>query len=167
MANNGAHRSRSPLGEDASFSPGSGSETGRTGAGPFSSIHPDASARPTSSSEAQASKRCVAALDVGTTGVRCLLYDKQGTALANVYARVNEIQEKPGWSEVDPWDLWEQCRTVIAGALPESGIQASEVSSIGMATLRSSFVTFSRKTGKPCHRIITWQDTRAADIAKR
>ncbi len=109
----------------------------------------------------------MAALDVGTTGVRCLLYDRNARVLANAYARVNHIEEKPGWSEIDAVELWEQSRGVIAKALQEAGVQAHEVSSLGLATLRSSFVTWSKKTGRPCHRIITWQDTRSADIAKR
>jgi glycerol kinase len=81
--------------------------------------------------------------------------------------KVDEIHDQPGWSEVDPLELWRQCQGVIRGALKQAGLTARDVASLGIACQRNSFVTWRRSTGQPLHRIVNWQDTRAEDICNR
>lgn len=110
---------------------------------------------------------CVASLDVGTTGIRCILYDKKAKVLAESYEKIRIIQDSPGASEIDALELWELAKKVIATALTSAGIGAQQVASLGITTMRSSIVTWDRTSGKPAHRIITWQDTRAQAICTR
>lgn len=109
----------------------------------------------------------VAGLDVGTTGIRCVLYTKDLKILGSAYEKVEELHDQPGWSEVDPLELWQQCQNVVKAALKQSKISASEVASLGLTSQRNSFLTWRRSTGQPLHRIINWQDTRAEDICNR
>ena len=112
------------------------------------------------------SKAVVASLDIGTTGVRCVLFDSDSCVVSNEYARISPIHPLPGWSEIDAMELWNQCRTVITQAIQAGGVSARDVSALGIATLRGSFVCWSRSSGRPLHNIVTWQDTRSADICK-
>eukprot|EP00048_Salpingoeca_helianthica_P003347 m.66661 g.66661 ORF g.66661 m.66661 type:complete len:566 (-) comp12653_c0_seq3:238-1935(-) len=114
-----------------------------------------------------ASKKVVASLDVGTTGARCVLVDHSSNLVANEYVRLEPLHPQPGWSELDPEQLFEQCRMVISQAIRTAGLTGADVAALGISTLRGSFVTWSRSTGQPLHRIITWQDTRSAAICKQ
>ena len=113
---------------------------------------------------AEGAHTCVASLDVGTTGIRCILYDKKAKVVAESYEKIRLIQGSPGASEIDPLELWELAKKVINASLTTAGITAAQVSSLGMTTMRSSILTWDRTSGKPAHNIITWQDTRAQAI---
>ena len=81
--------------------------------------------------------------------------------------QVKPLRPKLGYSELSAEELFEQSQRVIQQALEVASIKAQDVSSLGIATLRASFVTWNKDTGEPLHEIITWQDSRAGEIAKR
>lgn len=43
---------------------------------------------------------------------------------------------------------------------------ARQVTAMGISTQRSTFITWSRSTGKPFHRFITWKDIRADELVR-
>ena len=70
---------------------------------------------------------------------------------------------KPGWVEHDPEEIW---RTVVAtcrAAIRKAGIEPAAIAAIGITNQRETTVIWNRKTGKPIHRAIVWQDRRTAD----
>src|SRR5947199_7396184 len=56
---------------------------------------------------------------------------------------------------------------VIADALGQRGLRASDLAAIGITNQRETTVLWERKTGKPVANAIVWQDTRVADEVAR
>ena len=55
-----------------------------------------------------------AAVDQGTTGTRCILFDLQGYAVASAYREHRRIFPQPGWVEHDPLEIWDRTQAVVA-----------------------------------------------------
>ncbi|ESP00284.1 hypothetical protein LOTGIDRAFT_225946 [Lottia gigantea] len=117
-------------------------------------------------SEEYIKERYVLSLDVGTTTVRCHVYDKTCNIKGSSSKKIELIHPQVGWSEMDPDKLVDQSKACIKEAIQASGIEASQIASLGIATQRGTFVTWDSETGKPYHNFITWQDLRASDHVK-
>ena len=102
--------------------------------------------------------------DVGTTGVRAVIFDRETNVVREVY---REIFPQPGWTEQDPSVLFESCVEVTKGVLEESGIKAAEIAAMGIATQRATSMVWDRETGEAVYNAITWQDTRMSDACER
>uniref|UniRef100_A0AAY5EBX4 Carbohydrate kinase FGGY N-terminal domain-containing protein n=1 Tax=Electrophorus electricus TaxID=8005 RepID=A0AAY5EBX4_ELEEL len=105
-------------------------------------------------------------LDVGTTSIRCHVYDKNATVRGSCSAKVSLLYPEPGWVEMDPEDLWRSFVTVVKGAVHDSGLQMCQMEALGISTQRATFTTWDRKTGKTFHNFIGWQDLRAAEMVR-
>lgn len=112
----------------------------------------------------------VGSIDQGTTSTRFIVFDQKG-AIVSVDQREHEqIYPKPGWVEHDAEEIWRNTQSVILGALRKAGLQASDLASVGITNQRETAVLWDRKTGKPLHNALVWQDTRTdrlvAEFAK-
>ncbi|XP_015516346.1 putative glycerol kinase 5 isoform X1 [Neodiprion lecontei] len=108
----------------------------------------------------------VAALDVGTTTVRCHIIDKNVRTIGAASEKVEIIYPKPGYVEIDPDRLWETIIRVMKDALQDANLEANQITCIGISTQRGSFTTWNRETGKHYHNFITWKDLRADQMVK-
>jgi glycerol kinase len=101
----------------------------------------------------------VVALDAGTTGVRSIAFDASGRVVASRYREFTQHFPQPGWVEHDADEIWQaQCETLadLVAALDEP------VAAIGITDQRETTVVWDRRTGRPLHRAIVWQDRRTA-----
>ena len=105
----------------------------------------------------------VAAIDQGTTGTRCLLFNRAGTVVANAYDTHEQYYPEPGWVEHDPLEIWRNVRRVTGQALGEADADATELAAIGVANQRETTVAWDALTGEPIHPAIVWQDRRTSD----
>lgn len=105
--------------------------------------------------------------DVGTTGTRAVLFDRETNVISEVYREIPQIFPKPGWTEQDPVTLFEGCVDVTRKALEEGGIKAGDVAAMGIATQRATSMIWDAETGEPVYNAITWQDTRMSDACER
>ncbi len=103
------------------------------------------------------------AIDQGTTSTRFIVFDRAGRIVASEQREHEQIYPKPGWVEHDPEEIWRRTQEVIAGALQQRALQPSDLAAIGITNQRETTVLWDRKTGKPVHNAIVWQDTRVAD----
>ncbi|KAK3699395.1 hypothetical protein QZH41_018550 [Actinostola sp. cb2023] len=103
----------------------------------------------------------IIAVDVGTTLITCHLFDKSGLSKYNTSRKIELLYPQPGWVEIEPYQLWEQFQDVIWETMAAEQITPEDVTCIGIATQRATFLTMDRKTGKPQHNFITWQDLRS------
>ena len=59
----------------------------------------------------------LAGIDVGTTGVRCMIFDTQGHAIAGEYCEYGASYPQPGWVEQDGANLvaktMQACRMTV------------------------------------------------------
>ncbi len=105
----------------------------------------------------------VAALDQGTTSSRCILFDQAGSIVASHQLEHRQITPRPGWVEHDPDEILERVRACVRGALEAAGVGASAIAAVGISDQRETTVVWDRRTGRPVHPAIVWQDTRTAD----
>ncbi len=104
------------------------------------------------------------ALDQGTTSTRFMIFDHSGQVVAFDQKEHEQIFPKPGWVEHDPLEIWTRSTEVIRGALAKAGITAKDLAAVGVTNQRETTVVWDRKTGKPVHNAIVWQDTRTDQI---
>ncbi|MHA1616458.1 MAG: FGGY family carbohydrate kinase [Candidatus Njordarchaeales archaeon] len=102
-------------------------------------------------------------LDVGTTTVKAFAYSPNEEILKKVEKSAPVRFPSPGWVEQDPEKLWEMVRDVIMEIYNEFGKPLA----VGLANQRASTIVWDRSTGEPLYNMITWQDTRAIDIAEK
>ncbi len=105
--------------------------------------------------------------DVGTTGVRAVIFDRETDVVCEVYREIPQIFPQPGWTEQDPAVLFEGCMEVTRKALEESGIKPAEIAAMGIATQRATSMIWDAETGEPVYNAITWQDTRMSDACEK
>jgi glycerol kinase len=101
------------------------------------------------------------ALDQGTSSSRSIVFDAQGQVVAQSQLELTQIYPQPGWVEHDPREIWRTQLATARDALAKAGIVASQVSALGITNQRETTVVWNRKTGKPLHNAIVWQDRRA------
>jgi glycerol kinase len=106
------------------------------------------------------------AIDQGTTGTTCLVVDDDLRPRGRGYREVPQHFPRPGWVEHDPEELWESVVGAAEEALAAAGIGARDLTALGVANQRETTVVWERRTGKPVHRAIVWQDRRTAERCK-
>ncbi|XP_062843453.1 putative glycerol kinase 5 [Trichomycterus rosablanca] len=106
----------------------------------------------------------ILSVDVGTTSIRCHVYDKQANIRGSYSKKVSLLYPESGWVEMDPEDLWQGFVSVVKGAVQDSGLQMYQMEALGISTQRATFTTWDRKSGKPFHNFISWQDLRSAEM---
>src|SRR5687768_1357242 len=106
------------------------------------------------------SSPAVLAIDEGTTGITCLVVAEDGSILGRAYREITQHFPQPGWVEHDAEEIF--ARTVEA-AREAMAAAAAEVVAIGITNQRETIVLWDKRTGKPVHRAIVWQDRRTAE----
>jgi glycerol kinase len=101
----------------------------------------------------------LAAIDQGTTGSRCFLFDPAGRVAASAYREHGQIYPSPGCVEHDPIEIRDNVSRVVAEALAAAP-SGSRVSAVGVTNQRETVVAWDAETGTPAHNAIVWQDTR-------
>jgi glycerol kinase len=105
----------------------------------------------------------IGAIDQGTTSTRFIVFDAAGKVVVCAQKEHRQIYPRPGWVEHDAEEIWQRTQEVIAQAMAEARLKASDLAGIGITNQRETTVLWNKKTGKPLHNAIVWQDTRVAD----
>jgi len=106
----------------------------------------------------------VLALDQGTTSSRAIVFDRRGRARGVAQQEFAQHFPQPGWVEHDPGDLWETTRRTALAALAEANLTSRDIAAIGLTNQRETTLLWDRRTGRPLHRAIVWQDRRTAGL---
>ena len=109
----------------------------------------------------------ILAIDQGTTGSTVIILDDTGRVKAKVNQEYKQIYPKPGWVEHDPEDIWNSVTDVMAKALKAAGIQGADVAAVGITNQRETTILWDKKSGRPFHNAIVWQDRRTADFCEK
>ncbi len=104
----------------------------------------------------------IVAIDAGTTGVRTLAVAEDGTVRAIAYRELTQHYPRPGWVEHDADEIWTAVQATLAEVLDEVASSGEAVAALGITNQRETVVAWSRRTGRPLHRAIVWQDRRTA-----
>ncbi|GIW42089.1 MAG: glycerol kinase 2 [Candidatus Binatia bacterium] len=104
--------------------------------------------------------RFVLALDQGTTGSTALVFDEEGKVRGRAYSEFRQFYPRPGWVEHDPEEIWRVTLRVARAALRKA--RARKLEAVGITNQRETTLVWNKKTGRPVHRAIVWQDRRTA-----
>lgn len=103
------------------------------------------------------------AIDIGTTGVRCALFDSRGNLVADASTAHTVASPMPGWAETEADVFWRRTRV----ALNELGEQAKldEVAAVAVVGQAPTAILVDAN-GETVRPSILWLDTRADAEAK-
>jgi glycerol kinase len=105
----------------------------------------------------------ILAVDQGTTGTTCLVVGEDLRPRGRGYREVPQHFPRPGWVEHEPDELWDSVLGAAEDALRDAGLEARDLTAVGVANQRETTVVWNRRTGRPVHRAIVWQDRRTAE----
>jgi glycerol kinase len=104
----------------------------------------------------------ILAIDQGTTGTTCLVFDGEGRISGRAYSELEQHFPRPGWVEHDAAEIWDVTRRVAVQAIVDAGIQGADLEGIGITNQRETVVAWDPASGEPIHRALVWQDRRTA-----
>jgi glycerol kinase len=104
----------------------------------------------------------ILSLDQGTTSSRAIVVDQAGDIVAIAQKEFKQYFPQSGWVEHDPIEIWSSQKSVVTEATAKLGIDISDIAAIGITNQRETTILWDRKTGKPVHNAIVWQDRRTS-----
>jgi glycerol kinase len=105
----------------------------------------------------------ILAIDQGTTGTKCIVFDEQAEPVGRAYREFTQHFPRPGWVEHDAKEIWELTQVVAGEALADAEVRAGELMAVGITNQRETVCVWDPSTGEPLHRAIVWQDRRTAE----
>src|SRR5256714_1397012 len=105
----------------------------------------------------------ILAIDQGTTGTTCLVFDEQAELVARAAREFTQHFPQPGWVEHDADEIWQVTQAVAGEALDAAEARNGELRAVGITNQRETVVVWDPDTGEPLHRALVWQDRRTAE----
>jgi glycerol kinase len=112
------------------------------------------------------SGRYVVSIDQGTASSRCLVFDSRARIVSVAQKEHRHHYPMPGWVEHDPDEIWRNVVAVVAEAVQKADLSPRDLSALGIANQRETTVLWERRTGKPVHNAINWEDTRTDRLCR-
>ncbi|MDF2922853.1 MAG: xylB [Paenibacillaceae bacterium] len=72
-------------------------------------------------------------IDLGTSAVKCILVDEQGSVTGVHSEEYPLYQPFPGWAEQNPEDWWQQSALAIRKLLDQCGLDGAQVAGVGLS----------------------------------
>ncbi|MBL7494845.1 glycerol kinase GlpK [Frankia sp. CNm7] len=107
------------------------------------------------------------AVDQGTTGTTVCVLDRDARVVGRAQTEVAVSYPRPGWVEQDPEQLWRGVVDTAAAALAEAGRGPGDIAALGITNQRETTVLWERRTGRPVHPAVVWQDRRTAGACEK
>jgi len=104
----------------------------------------------------------ILAIDQGTTGTTCLVFDLDGRIRGRAYSEFEQHFPRPGWVEHDANEIWATTRRVASHALADARADPASLDAIGITNQRETVVAWDPESGEPVHNALVWQDRRTA-----
>jgi glycerol kinase len=104
----------------------------------------------------------ILAIDQGTTGTTCFVFDERAEPIGRAYHEFAQHYPQPGWVEHDAGEIWSVTQAVAGEALEDAGVRPGELAAVGIANQRETVCVWDPATGEPLHNAIVWQDRRTA-----
>lgn len=108
----------------------------------------------------------VLAHDLGTTGNKASLYDREGTLIGSAFAGYDTVFERHGWAEQDPNDWWRAVCDSTRELLERAPEARDEVACVSFSGQMMGCVPLDRHA-RPLRPAIIWADGRAEAQVRR
>ena len=104
------------------------------------------------------------AIDQGTTSTRSIVFDSALAPVSVAQQEITQIYPGPGLVEHNPEEVWASVIATARTAMAQAKLAAKDIVAIGITNQRETTVIWDRRSGKPIHNAIVWQDRRTADL---
>ncbi|MDE2385117.1 MAG: glycerol kinase GlpK [Alphaproteobacteria bacterium] len=108
--------------------------------------------------------KLILAIDQGTTSSRAIVFDGALKPKATAQKEFRQYYPAPGWVEHDPEEIWDSVLSTCRVAVKKAKAKAADIAALGITNQRETVVLWERKSGRPLHKAIVWQDRRTAEI---
>lgn len=112
-------------------------------------------------------KKYVLSLDLGTTSVRAILFDKEANICGHEQREFTQYFPEAGWVEHDANEIWLTTLAVVASLIANKEIEIKQIDSIGITNQRETAVMWDKQTGIPVYKAIVWQSRQSAYICEQ
>jgi glycerol kinase len=109
----------------------------------------------------------ILALDQSTSATKAVLFDAKGKVLDQASCAHRQIYPQPGWVEHDAEQIWKNVLTVIGTIARRNRPKLAQLTALSITNQRETVLVFDRKTGKPLHHALVWQDRRGDTLCRK
>jgi len=106
--------------------------------------------------------KLILAIDQGTTSSRCILFDANLDVRGLGQLELTQHYPASGHVEHDADEIWSTTVRSAKLALDAADAKAADIAAIGITNQRETAVIWDRRSGRPIHRALVWQDRRTA-----
>jgi len=109
---------------------------------------------------------CYLGLDIGTTGVKAVLFDASGAELGAGLAEYTLETPRPDIVELDAEVYWESVCRAVKAAFDGSAASPKQLRALSVTGQAETLIMVDRDF-RPLRKVIVWLDNRAKDEAKK
>jgi glycerol kinase len=109
----------------------------------------------------------ILAIDQSTSGTKAVLFDAAGKVVDKASREHRQVYPKPGCVEHDAEEIWRNVLVVIREVAKRNARKMSKLGALSITNQRETILVFDRKTGRPLHNAIVWQDRRGDAICQK
>jgi glycerol kinase len=106
----------------------------------------------------------ILAIDQSTSATKAVLFDARGKVLDKASRNHRQIYPQPGWVEHDAEEIWKNVLAVIGEIAKRNRAKLGRLAALSITNQRETVLVFDRRTGKPLHNALVWQDRRGDAI---
>jgi glycerol kinase len=109
----------------------------------------------------------ILAIDQSTSATKAVLFNARGKVLDRASRSHQQIYPQPSWVEHDAEEIWKNVLEVIAKIARRNRAKIEKLAGVSIANQRETVLAFDRKTGRPLHHALVWQDRRGDALCAR
>ncbi len=109
----------------------------------------------------------ILAIDQSTSATKAVLFDAVGKILDKASREHRQIYPQPGWVEHDAEEIWKNVLAVIRKIVRGNSSKIRRLAALSITNQRETILVFDRRTGKPLHNAIVWQDRRGDALCRK
>jgi xylulokinase len=107
------------------------------------------------------------AYDIGTTGAKAAIFEKDGRLVGSVYTQYDTYYPRPGWVEQSPEDWWNAVVKSTRDLVEQTGINPSDIAGISFSGQMMGQVPVTEDGTLLQQRVPIWADARASEQVER
>lgn len=109
----------------------------------------------------------ILALDQSTSATKAILFDARGKVLDKAARNHRQIYPQPGWVEHDAEEIWKNILAVIGEIAKRNRSKLNKLLAVSITNQRETVLVFDRRTGRPLHNALVWQDRRGDPLCQK
>ncbi|MCB1208180.1 MAG: glycerol kinase GlpK [Verrucomicrobiales bacterium] len=109
----------------------------------------------------------ILAIDQSTSATKAVLFAASGKVVDRASRAHKQIYPRPGWVEHDAEEIWNNVLAVIGEIAKRSRAKPAKIAALSITNQRETVLVFDRKTGRPLHHALVWQDRRGDAICEK